>query len=191
MTSPIANLPAAAPDFAAVFGKTPGLYLVLDLKFDIVAATDAFCRATMTERDDIVGRQLFEVFPDNPSDSAADGVQRMRTSLLKVLKTREPDNMGIQKHDIERRGIGGFEERIWSAQTIPVLGADGYVKSIILSIEDLTEVVNLRGGFNARSEGLLDRQRILSQLIQAKRELAAERESSARLRETLGRQNRN
>jgi PAS domain-containing protein len=186
-------MPAAieAPDFAAVFDRTPGLYLVLDPKFDIIAANAAFCRATMTTRDDIVGRQLFEVFPDNPADSAADGVQRMRTSLLKVLKTREPDSLGIQKHDIERRGIGGFEERIWSAQTIPVLGADGYVKSIIVSIEDLTEVVNLPGGFSAKREGLQERQRILTQLFQARRELAAEREANARLRETLGRQNRN
>ena len=180
-----------APDFAAVFDKTPGLYLVLDLKFDIVAVNDAFCRATMTTRGDIIGRQLFEVFPDNPGDSAADGVQRLRNSLLKVLKTRAPDNMGIQKHDIERRGVGGFEERYWSAQTIPVLGADGYVKSIILSVQDLTEVVNTRAGFSAKREGTQDRQRILTQLYQAKRELAAERDAHAQLRETLGRQSKN
>lgn len=133
-----------SPDFAALFAKTPGLYLVLDTSFEIVAVNDAYCEATMTVREEIVGRSLFQVFPDNPHDSAADGVQKLRSSLLKVLKTRAPDQMPVQKYDIERRGSGGFEVRYWSPLNIPVLGADGYVKWIIHNVEDVTEYVTLR-----------------------------------------------
>ncbi|HEX4292958.1 MAG TPA: PAS domain-containing protein [Rhizomicrobium sp.] len=129
-----------SPDYAALFDKTPGLYVVLDTSFAIVAANDAYCAATMTIRADIVGRPLFQVFPDNPGDSAADGVHNLRTSLLKVLKTRAPDRMAIQKYDIERRGIGGFEVRYWSAFNIPILGPDGYVKWIIHTVADVTEL---------------------------------------------------
>ena len=126
------------PDFAALFEKTPGLYLILDPSFDIVAANDAYCAATMTVREEILGHHLFQVFPDNPGDSAADGVQNLRASLLKVLKSCQPDHIPMQKYDIERRGIGGFEVRYWSAHNIPVLGADGYVKWIIHNVEDVT-----------------------------------------------------
>lgn len=139
-------------DYRAVFERTPGLYLVIDAKFDIVAANDAYLTATMTARDDIVGRSLFAVFPDNPGDSAADGVQNLRASLLKVLKTRAPDQMKIQKYDIERRGVGGFEVRYWSLLNIPVLGADGYVRWIIHAVEDVTELATMRAEVAATRE---------------------------------------
>lgn len=153
MTTPSALSPDStvdSVDFKAVFEKTPGLYLVLDAKFDIVAANDAYLEATMTKRDDIVGRPLFEVFPDNPGDSGADGVQNLRASLLKVLKSREADRMAVQKYDIEKRGVGGFETRFWSPLNIPVLGGDGYVKWIIHNVEDVTELATMRAEFSAR-----------------------------------------
>lgn len=148
MTNPSADAqPAGGVDFEALFAKLPGLYLILDAKFDIVAVNEAYCRATMTVRDNIVGHHVFEVFPDNPGDSAADGVHNLRASLLKVLKTRQADTMDLQKYDIERRGMGGFEVRYWSVQNVPILGADGYVRWIVHAVEDVTELVNMRVEF--------------------------------------------
>jgi len=57
-------------DFRPIFEATPGLYLGLAPDFSTVAVNDAYCRATMTVREQIVGRGLFEVFPDNPEDPA-------------------------------------------------------------------------------------------------------------------------
>ncbi len=185
MTGDVADTTGDSPDFGALFAKTPGLYLILDTSFGIVAVNDAYCQATMTVRDDIVGRPLFQVFPDNPGDSAADGVQNLRASLLKVLKTRAPDRMNIQKYDIERRGIGGFEVRYWSPLNIPVLGDDGYVKWIIHAVEDVTELATMRAEFTNKREGAQERLRILSQLYETQRELAAARDQNAELRETL------
>jgi PAS domain-containing protein len=180
------DLPAAidAPDFAAIFAKAPGLYLILDPSFTIVAVNDAYAKATMTQGVKIVGRLLFEVFPDNPGDSAADGVQNLRASLLTVLKTREPHRMEIQKYDIERRGIGGFETRHWSSLNIPILGSDGYVKWIIHNIEDVTEVVSLRAEFTSK-RGEARQQAVLTELHETRRELAAKRVENAELRATL------
>jgi PAS domain S-box-containing protein len=130
-----------SPDFAAIFEKTPGLFLVIDTRFDIAAVTDAYCEATMTARDTIIGKPLFEVFPDNPQNSAADGVANLRASLLRVLKSREADRMAVQKYDI--RDGGAFVERYWSPLNIPVLGGDGYVRWIIHCVEDVTDRVTL------------------------------------------------
>jgi PAS domain-containing protein len=152
MSAPPADHPSKedSVDFAAVFRKTPGLYLIIDTRFDIAAVNDAYCAATMTERDAIVGHPLFEIFSDNPDDSAADGVANLRTSLLRVLKTRAADRMEVQKYDIRRRGSGGFEVRYWSPLNVPVLGEDGYVKWIIHSVEDVTDIVTMQTEFAAR-----------------------------------------
>ena len=174
-------------EFADVFEKTPGLYLILDPSFTIVAANDAYCSATMTARDTIVGRHLFEAFPDNPGDSGADGVENLRSSLLKVLKSRQSDRMNIQKYDMRDSGSGDFAERYWSPLNVPVIGSDGYVKWIIHSVEDVTELMNLRTEFAAKRGGAAAL-RLLNQLRETERELQAERSENAELRETLRKQ---
>jgi PAS domain-containing protein len=179
------RLPAS--EFAGVFDKTPGLYMVLNPSFTIMAANDAYCSATMTARETIVGRHIFEAFPDNPGDSAANGVENLRTSLLKVLKSRLPDRMNIQKYDIRRHDGSSFVERYWSPLNLPVLGSDGYVKWIVHSVEDVTELMNLRAEFTAR-RGDAAAQRVLTQLRETERELAAERAENAELRESLRKQ---
>jgi PAS domain-containing protein len=101
------------PDFRSLFESAPGLYLVLAPDFMIVAASDAYLRATMTRREEILGRVLFEVFPDNPDDPDATGVSNLRDSLERVLQNRVADVMAVQKYDIRRPDSegGGFEER--------------------------------------------------------------------------------
>jgi PAS domain-containing protein len=66
---------AQKPDFALLFQAAPGLYLVLDPEFRIVAVSDAYLAATMTQRDEIVGRGIFEVFPDNRDEDATEYVR--------------------------------------------------------------------------------------------------------------------
>jgi len=84
-------------DFRALFEAAPGSYLVLTADLRIVAVSDAYLRATMTARDQIVGRGIFEVFPDNPDDPEATGVSNLRGSLERALKHRKSDAMAVQK----------------------------------------------------------------------------------------------
>jgi two-component system, cell cycle sensor histidine kinase and response regulator CckA len=88
-------IPAAPPvlDFRLLFNSVPGLYLVLSPGLRIVAASDACLRATTTERDAIVGRGLFEVFPDGPGEPDRAGAGNRRASLARVLRTRAADAM--------------------------------------------------------------------------------------------------
>ncbi len=136
----------AAPDFRALFEGTPGLYLVLRPDLTIVAASDAYLNATMTRRDDIVGRGIFDVFPDNPDDPTATGVSNLRASLERARQLRKPDAMAVQKYDVRRPAVdgGGFEERYWSPVNSPVLDGAGEVAWIIHRVEDVTEFVRLR-----------------------------------------------
>ncbi len=137
-----------AVDFRLLFESAPGLYLVLSADLVIVAVSDAYLRATMTERDAIVGRALFDVFPDNPEDPATSGTRNLKASLDRVIRDRVPDAMPLQKYDIRRpEGEGGgFEERFWSPVNSPVLGPQGELLHIIHRVEDVTEFVRLKAG---------------------------------------------
>ena len=61
--------------------KAPGLYLVLTPELKIVAVNNAYAQATNIQRNEILGCDLFEVFPDNPNDPAATGVRNLAASL--------------------------------------------------------------------------------------------------------------
>src|SRR5919204_6135313 len=134
-------MPLAAPDFRSLFESAPGSYLVLTPDLRIVGVSGAYLRATMTRREEILGRGLFDVFPDNPDDPAASGVRNLADSLDRVLKNRRSDAMAVQKYDIRRPESegGGFEERFWSPVNSPVLEPDGELAYIIHRVEDVTE----------------------------------------------------
>jgi formate hydrogenlyase transcriptional activator len=140
------NQPSEAPDFQALFQAVPGLYLVLALDFTIVAVSDAYLRATMTKREDLLARGIFEIFPDNPNDPGATGVQNLRASLLKVVQNKVPDIMAVQKYDIRkpRAERGQFEERYWSPVNSPVLNEQGEVIYIIHQVKEVTDFARLR-----------------------------------------------
>ena len=138
--------PPPALDFRALFESSPGLYLVLTPDFTIAAVSDAYLSATMTRREEIIGRGLFEIFPDDPSDPKASGEDNRRASLGRVLALKRPDAMAVKKYDIPRSESegGGFEERYWSPVNSPILDAGGNISFIIHRVEDVTEFVRLK-----------------------------------------------
>jgi len=147
-----------AVDFRALFESAPGSFLVLDPELRIVAASDAYLTATMIRREDAVGRDIFDVLPDNPDDPHATGVANLRASLRRVLKHGRPDTMAVQRYDIRRPASEGgrFEARYWSPVNSPVLDG-GRVRYIIHRVEDVTAYMRLRevGGEQAATAAVL------------------------------------
>ncbi len=134
------------PDFQSIFEAVSGLHLILAPDLSIVAASDSYLRVTMTERASVLGRHVFEVFPDDPGDPTADGTANLAASLTRVIRDRVTDKMAIQKRDLRRppEQGGGFEERFWSPTNSPVLGKDGELRYIVHQVEDVTVAVQLR-----------------------------------------------
>jgi signal transduction histidine kinase len=135
---------AGAPDFAAAFEATPGINLILAAdppRFTMLAASDERLAATLTTREDTLGRPLFEVFSDgNPENARPSGVTNLRASLETVLRTRAPHRMAVQRYDL-RRPDGAWEVRYWAPRNVPVLGPDGAVRYLLHHVEDVTEAV--------------------------------------------------
>ncbi len=140
---------AASPDEAfsrdlrLVFEASPDVLLVLlpdAPRYTMVAATNARLAATHTTREETIGRSIFEVFPDNPEDPTATGTHNLRASLDRVLATRRPDTMAVQRYDI-RAPDGTFETKYWSPKNIPVLSPSGEVLYLLHRVEDVTGLV--------------------------------------------------
>ncbi len=167
------------PDIKLLFEESPDVLLVLlpdAPRYTMVAATNARLRATHTTRDQTIGRGLFEVFPDNPDDPNATGASKLRASLERVLATREPDTMAVQKYDI-RMPNGQFQSKYWSPKNLPVLSPQGEVLYILHRVEDVTELVQA----SEIGEALRDRTHAMErEVLKRSRELD---EANTRLRD--------
>jgi hypothetical protein len=98
-------------DFPSLCNAVPGCFLVLAPDypvFTILAATNDYLRVTKTKRSEILGRPLFEVFPDNPGDPETQATHDTRASLMRAIGLRVPDLMQVQRHDIRLEG-GEFD----------------------------------------------------------------------------------
>lgn len=100
--------PVKQPDFRLLFEEAPGRYLVLTPDLKIVAVSEAYLRATRTQRAAIIGRDLFEAFPDDPDASLHASLDRVR------------------------------EQRVADTTNSPVLDDNGELAYIIHRVEDPT-----------------------------------------------------
>ncbi|WP_293902886.1 PAS domain-containing protein, partial [Phenylobacterium sp.] len=131
----------AGQSFARLFRASPAPFLILEPdapRFTIAEVNDAYLAATMRTREDVIGRGVFEAYPDNPDDPIVEGVRTLRASLEHVLASKKPDTLPGLKYDIARPD-GTFEARWWSPVNSPVLDDNGEVEAIIHNANDVTE----------------------------------------------------
>ncbi|MDN3055689.1 SpoIIE family protein phosphatase [Streptomyces hygroscopicus] len=142
-------------DYENLFEATPSPMLVLGLDLVIVAANDSYLNVTRRTREELIGRYVFDAFPDNPADPESTATRNLEASLRRVLSTGDRDAMALQRYDIPVAGpAGGFEERYWSQINSPVRGRDGSVELIVHRVEDVTSFIRGREGGAAPDEGL-------------------------------------
>ena len=162
---------APSPDFRAVFRATPGLYLLLTAKFEIIEATESWLRHTGTRRAEVLGRTLFEVLAESHDERAASGPRELRESLDRVIRLGQPDAMPVRRYDI-RRSDGGLDERYWTLLNAPLRDEAGQLAGIIHRVRDVTELVRLRREGAERDELARDQQLLIDRLRTANEELA-------------------
>ena len=124
--------------YRRVFDHSPLAYLLLTPDFRIIEANRAYLRATMTDLGAIVGRSVFDVFPDNPGDPEADGVRNLAASLNAVLRDKAEHRMAVQRYDI-RAPDGAWEVRYWRPTNVPVLDHKGDVEFILNYPDEVTQ----------------------------------------------------
>ncbi|WP_328974973.1 PP2C family protein-serine/threonine phosphatase [Streptomyces canus] len=180
-------------DYAAVFRALPGMVALLTPELVYVDVNDDFLRLTGRVREQLLGRYIFDAFPENPNDSAASGMRETRESMLRAVATGERDTMAVLRYDIEDpQRPGHWQEHFWSPVNAPVIGTDGKVKLLVHRVEEVTELIRARGGPGGDSRArvleaeLYTRARELQEVNERLRKAhAREREVALALQEAL------
>ncbi|HSH37508.1 MAG TPA: RsbRD N-terminal domain-containing protein, partial [Chthoniobacterales bacterium] len=116
----------ARAHFRALFESTAGAYVVIRPEtYEVIAASETYLRATSMTRDAIIGRNLFDVFPEVRSDLSENAIRNLKLSLDRVKTTRRADALPVQRYPIQREEGGRLEDRYWSPMNSPVFGPNG------------------------------------------------------------------
>ena len=130
------------PDIAAAAFQVlpvPSLLLAPDApRFTVLDANAAYLGTAGVSREDLLGRGLLEVLPDDPGQAGTDGGRSLRASLAAVLDTATPDRMEAQPYPVRHRD-GGFSGRWWRIVNTPVPGPGTAVAAILHTVEDVDE----------------------------------------------------
>lgn len=182
----------AGIDYAAVFRALPGMVALLTPQLIYADANEEFLRLSGRTREQLIGRYLFDVFPDNPNDPTATGMRDLAASLRRVAATGERDAMALQRYDVEStEQPGQWEQRFWSPINAPVHGPGGRVVLLVHRVEEVTELVRARGAPSGSRSRVLEaelytRARELQELNERLRQShAREREVALALQESM------
>ncbi|RZL50671.1 MAG: PAS domain S-box protein [Pedobacter sp.] len=154
----------------------PSMFLVLSPELYIITASDMYLEATQNDRKLIVGRHIFEAFPDNPEIPNADGVKNINASLQEVLRTKKAHFMKFQRYDVpDIANPGKFITRYWDPSHTPILDEDGEISYIIQLATNVTDQVLMRrkllASETAQAESALEVSSLISKLDLAEQEL--------------------
>ena len=124
-------------DFQHLFQVLPGLYIILSPALLVLSVSDAYLQATHSSREKLLGRYLFDAFPENPDAQETMSMASVESSLRHVLTHRKPHLLPAQRYDIVSKS-GSYETRHWRLSSSPVFGEDGEILYIVHEVRDVT-----------------------------------------------------
>lgn len=126
-------------DYLKLFRVFPETSVVISPdNYKILDATNAYLEVTMRTREELVGKNIFDAFPDNPTSGLSSNSVLLKKSLDHVIKNREAHQMELLRYDIPKPD-GSFDYRYWEASHIPVLDENNKLVFIIQKTSDVTE----------------------------------------------------
>lgn len=137
-------------DYEAAFKNMPGAVALLSPELVILDVSNGYVDAVGRGPDQIVGRNILEAFPENPSDPDDTGPRDLQASLEVVLASGEPDFMSPMRYDVEDPvHQGEFEQRYWAVANMPCCADDGQVWMIVHMAQEVTHLVRMANASNS------------------------------------------
>ncbi|MBU1324148.1 MAG: PAS domain-containing protein [Alphaproteobacteria bacterium] len=136
-----------ARDIALAFDASPNPYMLLTPAFRYAGMNQAYLDVLGRRREDLIGRDIFELYDGGTDATAESNARRLRESLERVVATGERDHLPLIHYPIaviDPDGSSRIEDRWWSATHSPVRNAAGEVVYILQHTQDVTEVERLR-----------------------------------------------
>jgi len=122
--------------FRSAFDSWPTPGLLLDAQLVIVAANRSYLRMLARSEEDLVGRHVFDVFPDAEGQGEENP---LGVSMRTALRTGRPDRLPLLSYPVAEAGEA--VERWWSVVNIPLAEENGHPVGLLNAVEDLTEMV--------------------------------------------------
>lgn len=124
-------------DFADLFAHLPSPYMILDRELRFIDASAAYLAVTGRTREAIIGRFVFEAFPEAPDRRA------MFEDAFGRALAGEPNALVRQRFDIARPEAegGGVKPGIWTTHHIPVRDTSGAIVGMLQKALDVTSEV--------------------------------------------------
>ncbi len=120
----------------------PANICILAADYCVLTASESYLRTTGTQREQIRGKCVFDIFPANPESPEGNGLMRLEDSLNTVLRTRKPHQIETFRHDLmNHQEQPQFVPHYWTSINTPVLDADGNVSYIIHMTTDVTNTI--------------------------------------------------
>lgn len=130
-------------DYQEVFRTMPGAVALLTPDGTILDVNDGYLEASGRSREQLLGRNIFDAFPQNPDDPGVLGPGQLRDSFEAVVATGERDVIMPVRYDVEDPGRPGqFEERYWIVVNTPMHNPVGRVVMIAHKADEVTHIVN-------------------------------------------------
>lgn len=141
--------------FNEIFMAVPGNSVLLAAdspRFTILAVTDDFVKTSGISREQLLGKEYFKAFPENPRDPNPTGINNLLSSFTLVIEDKREQRMTAQRYDIKDRH-GDYTEEYWTAINKPILNQDGSVYGILHTATNITAEV-LKGKIEARAKSM-------------------------------------
>ncbi len=123
-----------AVDFEKLFEIVPTPLMILDSRLHFVAANDCYCAVTASRREDLLGRYVFDAFPE-----IGERLATVRKAFERAL-AGERNTLDRIVFAIERPH--GREDSWWDAEQLPLHDAAGRVVGVMQHTRDVTAEVS-------------------------------------------------
>ncbi len=128
-----------SPHLRQVFEALPESLVILSPDLTVLFANRWYQQATGVSLDTMVGRPIFDVFPDSSTEHEI-GV--VKASLQQVSTTRAPHQTDRLRYDLPTSDSNDVSTvRYWQGHNIPVLDEGGQIQYIVQRVRDVTEEV--------------------------------------------------
>lgn len=111
----------------------PTMILDLGPGLQIVYVNRAFSIETGVSEGKLIGRPLYEAFPENPEAPESECISDTFNAIYRTTREQRPEILPEQRYDI-RNPYRVFVECYWRMEFIPLLGADEEVEFLKLRI---------------------------------------------------------
>ena len=128
--------------YQQLFESLPGMYLIITPDLKIAAVNDLYLKETYKQREELVGRFTYEVFPQDPQAIRLNPELDITGSFRKVLTTGKAQTMSILSYPLpDPENPANTLERYWQIYNSPLLDEHGKVKFLIHQVVNVTEKV--------------------------------------------------